>query len=89
LTQNNHFREIYFLQKIFEQFDQDDSGGVDTYELGKLFAVDLKNVHIKWKYSYRKGGAVVMIVWLLQLQLPMQSIPITTNIVSSNPAQAI
>ena len=38
LRQNNHFREIYFLQKIFEQFDQDDSGGVDTYELGKLFA---------------------------------------------------
>jgi len=37
LRQNNHFREIYFLQKIFEQFDKDDSGGVDTYELGKLF----------------------------------------------------
>jgi Ca2+-binding EF-hand superfamily protein len=31
-----HYRHI--TQKIFEQFDQDDSGGVDTYELGKLFA---------------------------------------------------
>ena len=27
-----------------------------------------------------------MIVWLLDLQLPMQSVPITTNIVSSKPA---
>ena len=31
-------------------------------------------------------GAIV-IVWLMDLQLPMQSVPITTNIVSSNPAQ--
>jgi len=28
-----------------------------------------------------------MIVWLLDLQLPMQSVPIATNVVSSNPAQ--
>ena len=26
----------------------------------------------------------VVIVWLLDLQLPMQSVPITTDIVSSN-----
>ena len=32
-----------------------------------------------------KGAFVVMIVWLLDLQLPMQSVPITTNVVSSNP----
>jgi len=32
-----------------------------------------------------KGTAVVMIIWLLDLQLPVQSVPITTNIVSSNP----
>jgi len=31
---------------------------------------------------------VVMIVWELDLQLPMQSVPITTKVVSSNPAQA-
>ena len=31
------------------------------------------------------GGAVVaMVVWLLDLQLPMQSVPITTDVVSSN-----
>ena len=27
-----------------------------------------------------------MILWLLDLQLPMLSVPITTNVVSSNPA---
>ena len=30
---------------------------------------------------------VVVIVWYLDLQLPMQSVPITTNIVSSSPIQ--
>ena len=28
---------------------------------------------------------MVVIVWLLDLQLPMQSVPITTNVVSLNP----
>ena len=27
---------------------------------------------------------MAMIVWLFDLQLPMQSVPITTNVVSSN-----
>ena len=31
------------------------------------------------------GGAVV-IVWWLDLQLPVQSVPITNEVVSSNPA---
>ena len=32
---------------------------------------------------------MVVIVWQLDLQLPMQSVPITTNhVVSSNPTQA-
>ena len=33
------------------------------------------------------GVIVVVIVWYLDLQLPMQSVPMTTNVVSSNPAQ--
>ena len=33
------------------------------------------------------GTVVVMIVWLLDLQLPLQSVPITTEVVSSNPTQ--
>jgi len=28
------------------------------------------------------GAIVLMIVWQLELQLPMQSVPITTNVVS-------
>ena len=35
-------------------------------------------------YYYR--GRHVMIVWQLDLQLPMQSLPITINLVNSNPA---
>jgi hypothetical protein len=37
----------------------------------------------------KKGIIVVVIVWWLDLQLPMQSVPITTNVVSSNPTQAM
>ena len=32
-----------------------------------------------------KGGVVVVIVWLLDLQLSVQSVHITTEVVSSNP----
>ena len=32
---------------------------------------------------------MVVIVWKLDLQLPMQSVPITPNVTSSNLAQAI
>ena len=39
------------------------------------------------KYSFAEiVTVVVVIVWLLDLQLPMQSVPITTKVVSSNPA---
>ena len=37
---------------------------------------------------YKKEAVVVVIVCSLDLQLPMQSVPITTNVVTSNPAQA-
>ena len=33
-----------------------------------------------------RGAVVVVIVWQLDLQLPVQSVPTTTNVVSSNPA---
>ena len=33
----------------------------------------------------KSGGAVVVVIeWELHLQLPMQSVPITTDVVSSN-----
>ena len=31
------------------------------------------------------GSIMVVIVWKLDLQLPVQSVPITTEVVSSNP----
>jgi hypothetical protein len=31
-------------------------------------------------------AVVVIVVWKFDLQLPVQSVPITTNVVSSNPA---
>jgi hypothetical protein len=34
--------------------------------------------------TYFEWAIVVMIIWYLDLQLPMQSVPITTNIVSLN-----
>jgi hypothetical protein len=33
------------------------------------------------------GAVVDVIVWNLNLQMPMESVPITTNIVGSTPAQ--
>ena len=36
-----------------------------------------------------QGAIVVMIVWQLDLSLPMQSVTITTNLVSSNPVHVI
>jgi hypothetical protein len=37
---------------------------------------------------FANGGAVVaVIVWLLDLQLPMQSVLITTDVLGSTPAQ--
>jgi len=32
----------------------------------------------------RRGAIMVKIVWELDLQLPMQSVPITTDVVSAN-----
>jgi hypothetical protein len=36
--------------------------------------------------NYEKGRAAVVIIWKLNLQLPIQSVSIATNAVSSNPA---
>jgi hypothetical protein len=35
----------------------------------------------------KKGVVMAVIVWWLDLHLPMQSVPITTDVVSSNPDQ--
>ena len=38
---------------------------------------------------YKEEAVVVVIVWWLDLQLPTQSVPITTNVVASDPTQSI
>ena len=41
------------------------------------------------KYFFGIWGAImVMIVWYLDLQLPMKSVPITTNVMSLNPVHS-
>ena len=52
-----------------------------------------KNINIQWTCTcicviFAVRGAVMnMIVWLLDLPLPMESVPITTDILSSNTDQ--
>jgi hypothetical protein len=36
------------------------------------------------QFYHMEGAIVAMIVWYLDLQLPMQSVPITTDVVSLN-----
>jgi hypothetical protein len=38
------------------------------------------------KIQLTLGAVIVVIIWNLDLQLPMQSVPITTNVVSLNPS---
>ena len=40
-------------------------------------------------YISKQGAIVVVIAYQLDLQLPMQSVPITTNVVRSNPAKVM
>ena len=43
--------------------------------------IDKSKIH--WEYMI-EGDVVAVIVWYLDLLLPMQSVPITTDVVSSN-----
>jgi len=44
--------------------------------------------HLNYFYQYR-GTVVVVIAWYMDLQLPMQSVPITTNVVNLNLARGV
>ena len=52
-----------------------------------IFILHVFSVHIMIEFSGRGRGRD-SIVWLLDLQLPTQSVPIATNVVSSNPAHS-
>ena len=41
-------------------------------------------LQVVYTFMYIRVAVMVVIIWSLDLQLPMQSVPITTNIVSSN-----
>jgi hypothetical protein len=55
------------------------------YFVWLLIILNIKYVKCSEKYSeMTRGAVVVVIVWLLDLQLPMQSVSITIDVVSSN-----
>jgi hypothetical protein len=57
----------------------------------KYFTDDLfrlLNIHYAFFYIYSRKAVVVVIIWQLDLQLPVRSVPITTKVVSSNPAHS-
>jgi hypothetical protein len=58
----------------------------NTSLCGNLFE-SIIVLYIEYYHIYVRtwGAIVVVIVWLLDLQLPVQSMPITTEAVSSNP----
>ena len=55
----------------------------EYFEMSKM-----KNVQMLWmvnnEHILKEKAIVALIVWQLDLQLPMQSVPITTDVVSSN-----
>jgi hypothetical protein len=56
-----------------------------------MFNTTFKNISVilcpRVIHALNREAVVVVIVWLLDLQLTMQSVPITTKVLSSNPAQ--
>ena len=59
-----------------------------TINFPSYFDTSLYTCLCTWKVNTFILKRVVMVAWLLDLQLPMQSVPITTTVVSLNPAQA-
>jgi hypothetical protein len=50
-----------------------------------MFLQFMTNKRITCYFTCISGAIVVVIVWCLNLQLPVQSLPITTKVVSLNP----
>ena len=58
-----------------------------TIVLSVLFRFMVSDYHFLRFFKFL-GAVVVVFVWQLDLLLPVQSMPIATNVMSSNPAQA-
>jgi hypothetical protein len=48
-----------------------------------------KYEHFNIMFMHENGTVVVVIVWKCDLQLPVQSVPITTETLSSNPTHGV
>ena len=67
------------LEQMLRLVDTNKDGKIDYNGMIEIFNVD---------YGYSlllRVTVMIMIIWQLDLQLPMQSVPSTTNVVSSNP----
>ena len=51
----------------------------------RIVLLDSMDILLHVRISEYKRAVVAVIVWQLDLQLPVQSMPITTKVVSSNP----
>ena len=49
----------------------------------KKLAFSIFLLEIVLRFCHVSGAVVIVIVWLLDLQLPVQSVPITINVVAS------
>ena len=63
-----------------------DIGGIDDHQLSFQIIRHRGNDWATRTSLNVRGTVVVVIVWYLYLQIPMQSVPITTKVESSNPA---
>jgi hypothetical protein len=88
---NWHLVYIFTIEKTTLQSKKKETS-ISLKNYGEIIskASDFYNInhHIVWIFLCTKnkwGTVMVIIVWKLDLQLPMQSVPITTNVVSSNP----
>jgi hypothetical protein len=58
---------------------------IKSFKLHKIQSFRRQFCHIKFTIKPQICIGAVVVVWKLDLQLPVQSVPITTNVVSLNP----
>ena len=66
---------------MFENLEMDIFGTTSSRD---ILIANYVSMYIVYTSTNKERGVVAVIVWYLDLQLPMQSVPITTDVVSSN-----